>query len=401
MISRESYIERIRPFIGTELIKVLTGLRRSGKSVMLQLIQKELLARSVPEANIISFNFESLANQKYCTATSLYAELQKRISKLSGKVYLFFDEIQEIKDWEKCVNSCRVDFDCDITITGSNAKLLSGELATYLAGRYVEFVIYPFSFSEFILAFKEGKNSSEAFKDYLSYGGMPFLNHLQGDKSSFQLYLRDVYNSVVLKDIVKRNNIRDVDLLERIISYMMANIGHPFSATSLSKYFKNEYRKVAPETILNYIQYACDAHLFTALKREDISGKKILTINEKYYVADHGLREAIYGHNMENIDQVLENIVCMELLRRGFEVTVGHTYQSEIDFIAKKNEKVRYFQVCYLLADPKTIEREFGAFRTVKDQYPKYVLSLDEFKMSRDGIQHYNIRDFLLNDEWE
>lgn len=403
MIQRERYINNIKPFIGKDIVKVLTGTRRSGKSVMLRLIQEEIQRQGVGETQFISFNFESMENADFCTASSLYQELKRRIALIQGKVYLFFDEIQEVEQWEKCINSARVDFDCDIYITGSNAKLLSGELASYLGGRYVEFVIFPFSFEEYLESIKqENKDTSvtEEFKNYLEMGGMPFLVNLRYDKEASLQYLRDVYNSVLLKDVVQRNNIRDVELLERMILYFLDNVGHSFSARSISNYLKQENRKVSAETILNYIKACCDAYLFMKLRREDLQGKKILSVNEKYYSVDHGLREAILGTNTRNIDQVLENIVCVELLRRGYTVTIGKKGEKEIDFIAKKNKDKLYIQVAYLLAGSETIEREFGIYDSVRDHYPKYVLSLDELDMSRNGIKHLNIRDFLLSKEY-
>lgn len=403
MIQRERYINNIKPFIGKDIVKVLTGIRRSGKSVMLRLIQEEIQRQGVGETQFISFNFESMENADFCTASSLYQELKRRIALIQGKVYLFFDEIQEVEQWEKCINSARVDFDCDIYITGSNAKLLSGELASYLGGRYVEFVVFPFSFEEYLESIKqENKDTSvtEEFKNYLEMGGMPFLVNLRYDKEASLQYLRDVYNSVLLKDVVQRNNIRDVELLERMILYFLDNVGHSFSARSISNYLKQENRKVSAETILNYIKACCDAYLFMKLRREDLQGKKILSVNEKYYSVDHGLREAILGTNTRNIDQVLENIVCVELLRRGYTVTIGKNGEKEIDFIAKKNKDKLYIQVAYLLAGSETIEREFGIYDSVRDHYPKYVLSLDEFDMSRNGVKHLNIRDFLLSKEY-
>ena len=403
MIQRERYINNIKPFIGKDIVKVLTGIRRSGKSVMLRLIQEEIQRQGVGETQLISFNFESMENADFCTASSLYQELKRRIALIQGKVYLFFDEIQEVEQWEKCINSARVDFDCDIYITGSNAKLLSGELASYLGGRYVEFVVFPFSFEEYLESIKqENKDTSvtEEFKNYLEMGGMPFLVNLRYDKEASLQYLRDVYNSVLLKDVVQRNNIRDVELLERMILYFLDNVGHSFSARSISNYLKQENRKVSAETILNYIKACCDAYLFMKLRREDLQGKKILSVNEKYYSVDHGLREAILGTNTRNIDQVLENIVCVELLRRGYTVTIGKNGEKEIDFIAKKNKDKLYIQVAYLLAGSETIEREFGIYDSVRDHYPKYVLSLDELDMSRNGIKHLNIRDFLLSKEF-
>ncbi len=403
MINRELYMSRIRPFIGIELIKVLTGIRRSGKSVMLDLIQRELVASGVNKNQFISINFENMSNAHLCFAETLHDEITRRINNISGKTYLFFDEIQEVVGWEKCINSFRVEYDCDIYITGSNAKLLSGELATYLAGRYVEFVIYPFSFGEFSELYHTvypDIDSRVMFTRYLTDGGMPYLSNLRYAEQPSRQYLQDLYNSVVLKDVVKRNSIRDVDLLERIIAYVTANVGTTFSATAISKYLKSEGRTVAPETILNYIKACEDAFLFYRVRRQDLQGKKILTVNEKYYIADHGIREAVFGGNMKDINLIFENIVYVELLRRGYKVTVGKAGEKEIDFIAEKQNQKLYVQVAYLLASEETIQREFGAYDTIKDNYPKYVVSYDDFDMSRDGMKHMNIRDFLLSEQW-
>ena len=401
MIRREIYMKRIRPFINTELIKVFTGIRRSGKSVMLELVKNELKKSGVSEKNFLCINFEQFSNSELLDAKILHKRIVEFQKSADGKIYLFFDEIQEVEGWEKCINSCRVDFDCDIYITGSNAKLLSGELATYLAGRYVEFVIYPFSFAEFF-EMNRLKNpqidKSSCFMQFLKTGGMPFLANFLGDDSAKNQYLMDIYNSVVLKDVVKRNNIRDVDTLERIIAYAFSNIGHIFSATSLSKYFKSENRKISHDTILNYLKFCADAFLIYKISRYDFEGKKILTVNEKYYCADHGLREAVFGKNTQNIDQILENIVCLELLRRNFKVFVGKKDESEIDFIAERNGVKIYVQVAYLLASEETVRREFSVYDSIKDNFPKYVVSMDEFDFSRNGIIHRNIRDFLLGE---
>ena len=401
MISREIYMKRIRPFINTELIKVFTGIRRSGKSVMLELVKNELKKSGVSDKNFLCINFEQFSNSELLDAKILHKRIVEFQKSADGKIYLFFDEIQEVDGWEKCINSCRVDFDCDIYITGSNAKLLSGELATYLAGRYVEFVIYPFSFAEF-LEMNRQKNSqidkSACFTAFLKTGGMPFLANFLGDDSAKNQYLMDIYNSIVLKDVVKRNNIRDVDTLERIIAYAFSNIGHIFSATSLSKYFKSEKRNISHDTILNYLKFCTDAFLIYKISRYDLEGKKVLTVNEKYYCADHGLREAVFGKNTQNIDQILENIVCLELLRRNFKVFVGKKDESEIDFIAERNSVKIYVQVAYLLASEETVSREFSVYDSIKDNFPKYVVSMDEFDFSRNGIIHRNIRDFLLGE---
>lgn len=404
MIKRELYMSRIRPFIGGELIKVMTGIRRSGKSVMLDLIKEELVESGIDSAQFISINFEDMRYAYLCNAQVLHEEILHRAETIQGKVYLFFDEIQEVKDWEKCINSLRVALDCDIYITGSNAKLLSGELATYLGGRYVEFVIYPFSFAEFLELYRPivpQASIQQCFQKYLLSGGMPYLANLRYAEEPSRQYLTDVFNSVQLKDIVQRNKVRDVDLLGRILAYVMANVGTTFSATSLSKFFKNEQRTVAPETILNYIKYCCDAFLFYQVKRQDLQGKQILASNEKYYIADHGIREAVFGGNMRDINLILENIVYLELLRRGYTVTVGKYGDKEVDFVCDKHGEKLYVQVTYLLASEETINREFGVYDNIRDNYPKYVVSLDEFDMSRNGIKHRNIRDFLLADKWE
>ena len=409
MIKREEYMGRIRPFINNELIKVLTGIRRSGKSVMLELIQSELMEQGVSDSQFIKYNFEDMRNAHLCTATALHKEVTKQVASIKdtvgvqSKVYFFFDEIQEVVGWEKCINSFRVEFACDIYITGSNAKLLSGELATYLAGRYVEFVIYPFSFGEFLELYDSVHPEStkqETFIEYLTHGGMPYLRNLRFEETPSQIYLQDLFNSVVLKDIVKRNNVRDVDLLERIIAYVFGGIGTTFSAASISKYFKSDNRVAAPETVMNYISYCIDAFLFYQVRRQDLQGKKLLAVNEKYYAADHGIREAVFGGNMKDINLILENVVYMELLRRGYNITVGKVGEKEVDFVCEKRSEKLYVQVTYLLASEETIEREFGAYASVKDNFPKYVVSMDELDMSHDGIKHRNIREFLLAVEW-
>lgn len=403
VIKRETYMRRIRPFIGTELIKVMTGIRRCGKSVMLELIKQELVESGMDPRQFISINFEDMRYARLQTAEALYEEITKRATEIGGRVYLFFDEIQEVQDWEKCVNSFRAAMDCDIYITGSNAKLLSGELATYLGGRYVEFVIYPFSFAEFMELYATivpEETASKCFQKYLLFGGMPYLANIQYEEEPSKQYLLDLFNSVQLKDIVQRNKIRDVDLLERIISYVMVNVGNTFSASSLAKYLKSEQRTASAETILNYIKYCCDAYLFYQVKREDLQGKQILSSNEKYYIADHGIREAVFGGNTRDINLILENLVYLELLRRGYKITVGRTGDKEIDFVCKKRGEKLYIQVAYLLASEETMAREFGAYDNIRDFFPKYVVSMDEIDLSRNGIKHRNIREFLLAEEW-
>ena len=404
MIKRELYMSRIRPFLGTELIKVMTGIRRCGKSVMLELIQQELTESGVSPTQFIAINFEDMSYSHLQTAQALHDEITKRAKEIGGKVYLFFDEIQEVKDWEKCINSLRVSLDCDIYITGSNAKLLSGELATYLGGRYVEFVIYPFSFGEFMELYRSiapDTSIQQCFQKYLLAGGMPYLANLRYADAPSKQYLHDLFNSVQLKDIVKRNKIRDVDLLERIIAYVIANVGTTFSATSLAKFLKNEQRTVAPETILNYIKYCCEAYLFYQVKREDLQGKQILASNEKYYIADHGIREAVFGGNMRDINLILENIVYLELCRRGYTVNVGKTDGGEIDFVAERQNEKLYVQVTQEIRSEKTAKREYERLLEIRDNYPKYVLTTDAFAGGNyQGIRTMHIADFLLSTEY-
>ena len=401
MLKRDEYIKQIVPFIDKDVIKVLTGIRRSGKSVMLKLLMEELKNRGINENQFIYINFENLKYRNLKNYERLYDFILNKVDDKYKSYYIFLDEIQEVEEWERCVNSLRVDedFNFDIYITGSNAKLLSGELSTYLSGRYIEFVVYPFSFKEFFEIMKE-KNKEidlkEAFQDYVKFGGMPFLHNLDYNFEASMQYLQDLYASIILKDITQRNNIRDTDLLERIINYVVMNIGNTFSATSISKFFKSENRKVATETILNYIKACEEAFLVYRVARNDLLGKKILNVNEKYYIADHGIREAIMENNQKNINQVLENIVYFEMLRRGYNVKIGKVDNLEVDFVCKKNDETIYIQVSYLLASEDTKEREFSVLENIKDNYPKYVLSMDEFDMSRNGIKHVNLIEFLI-----
>jgi len=402
MTKRELYIEKIKPFIDKDIIKVLTGIRRSGKSVMLKLIMEELKQNKIDEKQFININFENLINRELTTADKLHEYILKKASEIKKKYYIFLDEIQEVKNWEKCINSLRVneEYDFDIYITGSNAKLLSGELSTYLAGRYVEFVIYPFSFKEFLETLKsiqQDVSTREAFQKYVKFGGMPFLYNLAFEEEASLQYLKDIYSSIILKDITQRNKIRDTDLLERVISYLIMNVGNNFSATSISKFLKSENRKVSVETILNYIKAAEESFLIYRVSRDDLIGKKVLNVNEKYYIADHGMREAILGSNQRDINQIFENIIYLELLRKGYNVRVGKVDNLEVDFVCTKGNEKIYVQVAYLLASSETIEREFISLEKIDDNYPKYVISMDEFDMSRNGIKHINIIEFLIS----
>ena len=399
MIKRELYMKRIRPFMGKDIVKVLTGIRRCGKSVMLRLIKDELLGQGVPEEQILEINFETGAVDYVRTSEAVYSYIRKYAGQHSGKLYLLLDEIQELERWEKMINSCMIDFDVDIYITGSNAKMLSGELATYLGGRYVEFRIYPFSFRE-VRDMMPETALPELFQTYLLRGGMPFLYQFPLDDSGFRQHIDDIYASIVLKDIAQRNRIRDFEQLIRVLLYFIANVGNSFSASKITKYMKNEKRSISSETLYNYLEYCKAACLLHLVSREDVTGKQILHFQEKIYLTDHGFREAVYGNNLRDVNQTLENIVYMELLRRGYEVHVGKVGNLEVDFSAQQGVEKLYVQVSYLLAGEDTVEREFGALERIKDNFPKYVVTMDEIRRSRNGILHFNIRDFLLLDEF-
>lgn len=402
MIKRELYMKRIRPFMGKDIVKVLTGIRRCGKSVMLELIKEELLEQGIEKSCILSINFETRALDYVKDVESAYRFIQSYAKKIKQKLILLLDEVQELKDWERMINSCMIDFDVDIYITGSNAKMLSGELATYLGGRYVEFKIYPFSYEEASrLLEKEGEYApQEAFRIYLERGGMPFLYQYQLDGTSGRQYLEDVYSSIILKDIAQRNQIRDMEQLKRVLLYFIANVGNPFSASSITRYLKSENRSISTETLYNYIDYCKTACLLHLVPREDVIGKQLLKFQEKIYLTDHGIREAVYGNNMRDVNQILENIVYMELLRRGYEVRVGKAGALEVDFAARRGSERLYVQVSYLLASDETMEREFGVLERIGDNYPKYVVTMDEITRSRNGIKHKNIKEFLLMEEY-
>lgn len=400
MISREQYMSQIRPFMNRNIIKVLTGIRRSGKSVMLELIQNELIQQGFNKDYFMSVNLESRNNPFENSIDSIYAYIKTFEMKSNHKLYLFFDEIQELEGWETMINALMVDFDVDVYITGSNAKLLSGELATYLAGRYIEVIIYPFSFKEILMLYPN-KPIAEVFQNYLVRGGMPFIHQFTMDDKSAIQYLSDIHDSIILKDIATRNNIRDIELLKRIILFFISNIGNTFSASNISNYLKNELRSISTETIYNYIEYCKTAGFLHMVQREDIIGKRLLQFQEKIYIVDHGIREAVFGNNLRDINQTLENIVYLELLGRGYEVKVGKVNQKEVDFVASNGSDKIYIQVTYLLASEDTMEREFSVLKSIMDNYPKYVVSMDEINLGRNGIKHMNIKDFLLLDNYD
>jgi len=407
MVKRSNYLNAIIPFIDTELIKVLTGVRRSGKSVMLKLIQNHLIEHGVEESQFIIINFEELKYEPYLEYGALNDYLEKQIYRNEKKTYIFLDEIQEVKNFEKVINSLRATYEnkVDIYITGSNAKLLSGELSTLVGGRYIQFEIYPFTFAEYVKgreSIGDKKNNLEHFQSYLVEGGMPFLALQKFSYKDRLSYLSDVYNSIILKDIIERENIRDPELLRRLLSFVLGNIGRSFSANSVRNYLKNEGISASVTTILNYLSFSESAYAIIPLRRFDIQGKKFLSSQDKYYVVDHGLRQAVIGRNEEDIELVLENIVLLELLSRDYEVHVGKTNQYEVDFVAEKKSESgidrKYIQVSYLLTSEETREREFRALKEIQDNYEKTVLSMDNFTSDSDGIIHRNIVDWLL---WE
>ena len=396
---RQFYIDKIAPFVDKGVIKVFTGIRRCGKSRIMGMVRDLLLARGVGENQIVEANFESRRLDFVKNADVAFAHVKSCADAVPGKrLYLLFDEIQELAGWEKFINALLVDYDVDVYLTGSNATLLSGELATYLGGRYVEIHVHPFSFDE-VLEWRrlEGAVPSprEVFRQYVRAGGMPFLYDAGITGASAADYLTDVFGSVVVKDIAKRHKVRDIDLLERILSYLVSEIGHLFSAASLKKYLRLENRNVSLETLYNYVKFAEEACLILPLKRNDLKGKHLLSGQEKIYVADHGFREAMFGGNEAAIDQVLENIVAVELVRRGYSVTVGIVGAKEVDFVAEKGSGKMYVQVAYLMPTAEIREREFSPLEAISDNFPKYVLTMDEVDFSRNGIVHRSIEDFL------
>jgi len=396
MIKRELYLSKIRPFYNSDLIKVLIGIRRCGKSVILRQIMEDLIASGNKREQIIYTNFEDLEYAKIQNELDLHQYIKTRVIE-NQKTYLFFDEIQDVKNFEKAINSFRATMNVSIFITGSNGKLLSGELATHLSGRYISFRIMPFCFREVcaIRGIDASQASENDFMDYLTWGGMPQRFQFSSDEET-KVYLNDLYSSVVLRDIIQRSKIKDVDLLNRIIEYLAATPSQIFSAVSISGYFESVNRKISTETLYNYLEHIIASLIFSKAGRYDIRGKRILTKMDKYYLTDLGLGKIKNTGFKIELGALLENIVYNELLVRGYEVYVGKTVKGEIDFLAINGDKKEYFQVAYLLADDSVIQREFSAYQDVQDNYPKYVLSMDRFDFSRDGIIHKNIIDFLL-----
>ena len=398
-LQRSHYLKKIEPFIDKEIIKILTGVRRCGKSVLLSQVKASLRERGVPEERLISMNFDTFETGENLDAAEIYQMVKAKSVEFGGKLYVFFDEVHELSGWEKLVNSCATELGCDMYITGSNSKMLSKEYASLLTGRYITFTIFPFSFAEALsLRLLQGKElpAQEVFADYLVFGGMPFIYQLDDRHSRLQ-YLRDVAEAIISKDITERYNIRDVDLLKRTIVFLLSNIGSLFSANSVANFFRAQGRSVSWETISNYVEHVKTACLFLSAIQSEITGKEILRAPEKLYLSDHGFREALYGKNQINASQVLENMVYLELIRNDYQVTIGKVGKQEIDFVATKDNRTVYLQVCYLLANEEIAEREFRPLKEIRDNFPKLVLSLDSLDLSRDGILHLNVIDFLAD----
>jgi len=397
MISRENYIQKIKPFIGKDIVKIITGIRRSGKSSLLELIKIELLNKGAEPSQFLTINFEDLSYQNL--SVSEINEIIKNFCYDNPKdSYIFLDEVQEISGWEKLVNSLRVTTSADLYITGSNSNLLSGELATHLAGRYIEIPVFPLSFKE-ISEWNNSSihlNSENLFQRYVKLGGFPFIYASGLDDQAALSYLLDIYQSIMLKDVVARYGLRDIELLNRVFLYFFSNFSQTFSGSSITAFLKNEKRSISQETLYNYIAYAQEAFLIHLVPRYDIKGKRSLSFQEKLFIADTGIREAVFGYNERDISQVLENIVFLELLRRGYTVNIGKFDDNEIDFVCAKAGERLYLQVAYMLVEDRTIEREFSSLEKINDNYPKMVLSLDKFDRRRNGIRHQNIIDFLL-----
>ena len=403
MIYRNIYMDKILPFIGKPIIKVLTGVRRSGKSTILQMIREELTDRNIKVAQILFYRLDSLEYEDIKTSKELYKELKEHLYP-DGKTYIFLDEIQEVESWEKVVNSLMTDFDVDIYVTGSNSRMMSSEISTYLTGRYVSFRIYPLRFSEYLLfrdTYTKREDNKAEFARYLRYGGFPAIHLVDYTQDEAYTIIRDIYNSTIYTDIVKRNEIRKTDQLERVVKYTFDNVGRTFSANTLSKYIKSQGRKLDVETVYNYLEKLEKAYILHRCSRYDIKGKGYLKTQEKFYLADPALRHAVLGYDPDSVAALMENVIYLELRSRGYEVGVGKMDAAEVDFVAFKPEGKIYIQVTYEINNKETEKREYERLLSIKDNYPKYVIRMDDFAGGNyEGVKTMHIADFLLDDSY-
>jgi len=392
MITREHIVSTIRPFYEiTDLVKVLIGIRRAGKSVLLSQIAQELSEKGVDREHIISINFELMEFADLKTAKDLHAHVLSFV-KPNEKYYLFLDEVQMVEDFELVVNSLRTRGNISIFITGSNAHLLSGELATHLSGRYVKFLVTPFTFAETLKTTGE-TDLKAAFENYMQWGGMPGRFAFKTE-SETQKYLQDVFDTIILRDIFIRRKIRDINLLNNIIQFLIQNTGNIFSANTISKYLKSQSRSVSPETLYNHVEYILESLLFTKVNRYDIKGKNVFATLEKYYIADMGLMQLKRKFMAEDLGARLETIVANELLARGYNINVGVMRNAEIDFVAEKNNEVEFIQVCYNIDSDETLNREINAFNGIPEK--KLLITADRFDYSQKGVKSVNVLDWLL-----
>jgi hypothetical protein len=401
LIKREKYQQKIAPFIGKPVIKVITGIRRSGKSTFMKMLADELSDNKKNKSNILYINKDSLEFETISNYSDLNKYVLAKFKGVRGKKYLFIDEVQEINDWERAVSSFYTNRTADIFLTGSNASLLSSGLASLLTGRYIEFRMNTLTFSEFLKFRKKQPDSKEEeFRLYLKYGGFPGIHHMELNDEVIYQYISSIYSTILLRDVVGKNQVRDVALLERIVRFMADNTGNITTAKNISTYIRSQHLTCSVDTVHNYIAWLTDAYLILKANRYDIRGKRLLELYEKYFMGDTGFTFGILGNRAGNTAGKLENIVYLELISRGYNVTIGKLYDREVDFIAQKNEKKIYLQVTYLLSDEKTAEREFGVFASIRDNYQKIVLSLDKFYGSdRNGIRWCNLIDFLLTED--
>ena len=398
MLKREYYLKRIRPFYQeNSLIKIIYGLRRAGKSVILNQIKDELLKDKTDESHIIYINFESLDYSFIKNAIDLNNYIKQQI-KDNKTYYIFLDEIQKVKDFEKGINSLRITNQCSIFITGSNSKMTFKELSTDLTGRYVSFKVNPLSFSE-ALEITNTNDYKKLLFDIFEWGSLPQRFSFKEDITKLN-YISDVYDSIVLKDVVERLGVKDITLFNKVWQYILETERREFSATNVLKYLKNEYREVSAETLYNYIEALCSTFIINKVYRYDIHGKSILKTLNKYYVSDLGVKKIKNTNKETNYSICLENLVYNELIFKGYDVYIGKLKDAEVDFVAIKDKKIKYIQVSLYLNSEETINREFGAYKSIQDNYPKYVISLDDVDMSTNGIKHLNVFDFLLNEDF-